>query len=187
MPLYRPSCVPGNYTANMLDTEEALDVFFQACYEAGPDHCAFYDQSPSQISANFDALYDQLKSAPMPVFVDDTTYGILDYTFARQAARSSLYNLFTTTFAGLANGLALAQQGNGSALYALANSPNTFTCDCANVTSTNINSIDALLAVECNDVIIPNRTYAEWQEYYDDAAKVSQLSEVWVGLGMRCS
>ena len=50
----------------MLDTDKALDGFFQACYEAGPDTCAFYDSSPAQISTNFDALFDQLKNAPLP-------------------------------------------------------------------------------------------------------------------------
>ncbi|VDB83327.1 unnamed protein product [Peniophora sp. CBMAI 1063] len=176
----------GNFTASMLDTDKALDVFFQACYEAGPDTCAFYDSSSAQISTNFDALFDQLKNAPLPVFVNETTYGIVDYSTARQFARASLYNLFGQTFSALSEGLAAAQQGNGSVLYALGGSPNTFTCDCANATRTN-NAVDGLVAIECNDAVIPQRTYDQWQEYYEDAANVSKLSEVWVGLGMRCS
>ena len=169
----------------MLDTDAVLDVFFQTCFEAGPERCAFYDSSPSKISANFDALYESLKTAPLPIFVDETTYGILDYSTARQFARNALYSPYDS-FPAYAGALAQLQQGNGSALYALAGTQNTFSCDCANVTNPE-NGIDSLTAVGCNDAIIANRTFEQWVEYYEAAANVSKLSEVLVGAAMRCS
>ncbi|KZV71960.1 alpha/beta-hydrolase [Peniophora sp. CONT] len=175
----------GNYTANMLDTDAALDTFFQTCYEAGPDRCAFYDSSPSRISDNFDAFHEQLKTSPLAVFNDDKSYGILDYTTARQFAREMLYSPFSS-FPAYAEALALAQKGNGSALYALTGISNSFTCDCVNTTNPE-NGVDALLAIGCNDAVIPDMTNAEWEQYYETAANVSKLSEVWVGLAMRCS
>lgn len=169
----------------MFDTDAALDTFFQTCYEAGPDRCAVYDSSPSRISDNFDAFHEQLKTSPLPVFNNDKSYGILDYTTARQFAREMLYSPFSS-FPAYAEALALAQKGNGSALYALAGTPNSFTCDCANVTNPE-NGVDALIAIGCNDAVIPGMTNAEWEQYYETAANVSKLSEVWVGLAMRCS
>ena len=115
----------------MLDTDAALNVFFEACYEAGPDRCAFYDSSPARISANFDALHERLRIAPLPVFVNETSYSILDYSTARSYARLSLFTPYAD-FPAFAEALAQLQQGNGSVLYALAGTPNTFSCDCAN-------------------------------------------------------
>ena len=115
----------------MLDTDAVLDVFFQTCFEAGPERCAFYDSSPSKISANFDALHERLRIAPLPVFVNETSYSILDYSTARSYARLSLFTTYAD-FPAYAEALAQLQQGNGSVLYALAGTPNTFSCDCAN-------------------------------------------------------
>ena len=92
----------------MLDVDAALDVFFQTCYEAGPDHCAFYDNSPAQISSNFDSFYKSLKTAPMPIFIKGTTYGLLDYSTARSYARAAMYTPYST-FPAFAEALALAQ------------------------------------------------------------------------------
>ena len=61
-----------------------------------------------------------------------------------------------------------------------------FTCGCVNATEED-NAVDALITVGCNDGIVPNRTLEQWGEYYDNAASVSKLSEVWVGIAMRCS
>ncbi|KZV71961.1 hypothetical protein PENSPDRAFT_576805, partial [Peniophora sp. CONT] len=175
----------GNYTASMLDTDAALDTFFQTCYEAGPDRCAVYDSSPTRISDNFDAFHEQLKTSPLPVFNNETSYGILDYTTARHFARVMLYTPFSS-FPAYAEALALAQKGNGSALYALAGTPNSFTCNCANATNPD-NSVDALIAITCNDAVMPDMTIADWEQYYAAAAHVSKLSDVYVGLSMRCS
>ena len=96
----------GNVTADLLDTDKAVDVFFDACYEAGPELCAFYDSSPEQISANLDALYDALKVAPVPALISESSFGVVDYGMLKDLIRNVVYSPYQY-FPALAQGLAL--------------------------------------------------------------------------------
>ncbi|VDC03622.1 unnamed protein product [Peniophora sp. CBMAI 1063] len=174
----------GNVTANLLDTDKAVNVFFQACYEAGPDLCAFYDSSAKQISANLDALYEQLKEAPIPVLINEASFGFVDYGMLRGIIRDVVYFPYQY-FPFLAQGLALLQQGNGTAFFEFAGTTSTFSCDCANSTNPD-NGIDALLTVGCNDAPVQNYSVSEWQSQFDTAAGVSEYAEVYFGLALRC-
>jgi hypothetical protein len=174
----------GNVTANLLDTDKAVDMFFQSCFEAGPDLCAFYDSSPEKISANLDALYEQLKIAPMPAN-DGTNYGVVDYGFLRHTLREFSYSPYQT-FQPLAEGLALLAQGNASLLFSLNYVPlESNPCSCG-TSDPDINTVDALFAISCNDGDVQNRTLEQWEGVFDAAANVSAYSEVFTGLSMRC-
>ncbi|VDC03757.1 unnamed protein product [Peniophora sp. CBMAI 1063] len=174
----------GNVTVNLLDTDKAVDVFFQACYEAGPELCAFYDSSAEQISANLDALYEQLKVAPIPALVNEASFGVVDYGMLRDLIRNVVYTPYQL-FPILAQGLALLQQGNATAFFEFASTTSSFSCDCAKSTNPE-NTIDALLTVACNDSPVQNYTVSEWQSRYDAATDVSEYADVYFGLSMRC-
>jgi hypothetical protein len=174
----------GNITAELLDTDKAVDTFFQSCFEAGPDLCAFYDSSPEKISANLDTLYEQLKITPMPAN-DGTNYGIFDYGLLRHTIRGLAYSPYQT-FQPLAEGLALLAQGNASLMFSLGYTPLLNNpCSCG-TSDPNINGLDALLTIACNDADAQNRTLEQWDEVYNAAANVSAYGEVLVGFGMRC-
>jgi hypothetical protein len=174
----------GNITAMLLDTDKAVDTFFQSCFEAGPDLCAFYDNSPEKISANLDALYEQLKIAPMPAN-DGTNYGVVDYGFLRHTVRALAYTPYQA-FQPLAEGLALLAQGNASLIFSLNNLPlESNPCSCG-TSDPNINENDALLTIACNDAEVQNRTLDQWEDVFNAAANVSAYAEVFSGITMRC-
>jgi hypothetical protein len=174
----------GNVTAELLDTDKAVDTFFQSCFEAGPDLCAFYDSSPQKISANLDALYEQLKIAPMPAN-DSTSYGVVDYGFLRHTIRTLVYTPYQT-FQPLAEGLALLAQGNASLIFSLNHSPlESNPCSCG-TSDPNINGFDALLTIVCNDADVQNRTLEQWEDVFNATANVSAYAEVLSGIAMRC-
>jgi hypothetical protein len=174
----------GNITAELLDTDKAVDTFFQSCFEAGPDLCAFYDSSPEKISANLDALYEQVKVAPMPA-IYGTNYGIVDYGFLRE----TIYSLVATpyqSFQLLAEGLARLAQGNASLVFALNDSPlESSPCNCW-TSDPSINEVDAELTIICNDADVQNQTLEQWEDVFNAAANVSAYSEVLAGVYMRC-
>ncbi|KZV76859.1 hypothetical protein PENSPDRAFT_622357 [Peniophora sp. CONT] len=174
----------GNVTSNLLATDKAVDVFFQACYDAGPELCAFYDSSPKQISANLDALYESLKVAPVPALISETSFGVVDYGMLRNLIRNVVYSPYQL-FPVLAQGLALLSQGNGTAFFEFAGTTSSFSCDCAS-SSNPENTIDALLTVACNDAPVQNSSVSEWQSQYDAATDVSEYADVYFGLIMRC-
>jgi hypothetical protein len=175
----------GNISASFLQTDEAIGVFFQSCFEAGPERCAFYDSSPEKISANLDAIYEQLKVAPMAAF-DAKNYGIVDYGLLRALMRSSAY-FPTSSFGPLADALALLSNGNASAVFSLGNLPLVNSpCNCSGEDPTT-NGFDAFVSIWCNDAVTFNNTVEEWQEYYEEAASVSAYADVWAGTYMRCS
>ena len=178
------TCMQGNVSGNLLDTDKAVDVFFNACYEAGPELCAFYDSSPEQISANLDALYDALKVAPVPALISESSFGVVDYGMLKDLIRNVVYSPYQY-FPALAQGLALLEQGNGTAIFEYAGTTSTFSCDCASSTNPE-NTIDALLTVACNDSPAQNYSVSEWQDQYDSAAEVSAYADVYFGLTMRC-
>ncbi|KZV74674.1 hypothetical protein PENSPDRAFT_681844 [Peniophora sp. CONT] len=174
----------GNVTFNLLDTDKAVDVFFQACYEAGPELCAFYDTSPEQISANLDALYESLKVAPVPALISESSFGVVDFGMLKDLIRNIVYTPYQL-FPTLAQGLALLRQGNGTVIFELASTTSSFTCDCASSPDPE-NGIDALLTILCNDIPPQNYTVSEWQSQYDAATDVSDYADVYFGLAMRC-
>lgn len=100
----------------ILDTDKVLQAFFDSCFDAGPSECAFYKPSPEAISRNLNKLYDITKTRPFPVFLNASSYGIVDYNFLRNSVFQSLYfpNLYFST---LANVLAELSKGNAEPLW----------------------------------------------------------------------
>jgi hypothetical protein len=97
------------------DTDKTMQDFFDHCYAAGPDNCAFYASSPSEIEASLNKIYDSLRSQPLPVFSGDT-YGVLTYDQLRGTILGALY-FAQASFPILAQGLAELQAGNGTGIF----------------------------------------------------------------------
>ena len=133
----------GDVTPSLQDTDKAVQTFFDACYQSGPERCAFYDSSPEKISENLHAIFDQLIVQPMPAF-NGTDYGLFDYNLLHSFIRQAAYGPYST-FPELAEGFAQIAKGNASYFFSISHQPNTFNCDC-NKTSPN-NTIDAQTAV----------------------------------------
>ncbi|KAL0067808.1 hypothetical protein AAF712_005248 [Marasmius tenuissimus] len=86
------------------DIESTLKWFFTSCKEAGPEACAFYEDSVEAMEAKLNGIYTSLINAPIPV-VTNGSYGLVDYRLTHYSMLSLLYTPFAS-WRELAKGLA---------------------------------------------------------------------------------
>lgn len=90
------------------DADQALDEFFQLCFLAGPDRCAFWYSSPTLIREAFLDIDNRIHLSPVP-----TRDGIFDWTDFREFVIQSIRSPKSFFAGGLDVGLAAAIR-NGS-------------------------------------------------------------------------
>ncbi|KAK7468238.1 hypothetical protein VKT23_002747 [Stygiomarasmius scandens] len=134
------------------DADKAMQAFFDGCHAAGPEACPFYASSSSEIAANLDAIYDSLRSQPVPVFTGDT-FGILTYDSLRQAVFNAVSSPYTQ-FKALATGLAELSNGNGTTIFQMI----------FDATDAAVDEIQAFVAIFCSDTDLPDPTISDLQE-----------------------
>ena len=69
------------------DADLALDNFFQACHEAGPDSCAIWANGTEAVRKRFLKADRQLLDSPLPV----ASYGLLKWPSWRSGVYNALY------------------------------------------------------------------------------------------------
>ncbi|THV01226.1 alpha/beta-hydrolase [Dendrothele bispora CBS 962.96] len=121
----------------MVDTDKAMQAFFDGCHSAGPEACAFFNSSPSQIEANLEAIYDSVCTQPVPVFSGET-YGVITYDALRLVVVGALQS---ANFPMLAAGLAELSTGNGTAIYQMF----------AEGLSETVAVTESMIAIKCSD------------------------------------
>ncbi|KAJ6546128.1 hypothetical protein B0H10DRAFT_2243789 [Mycena sp. CBHHK59/15] len=146
----------SNATNMMVDVNGSLQAFFDGCNKAGPDICPFYAPSPSEIAAKLDALTSSVKEQPLPVVTPDS-HGRVDFNFLRN-----------TIFA-LAN-------GNATVLYTQIPEI-SFECQ-TSPPPFHLNNFEAYMVIACSDPVPVNDTVAQLDEYWLNAARVSQFSDL---------
>ncbi|KAF5361716.1 hypothetical protein D9758_007284 [Tetrapyrgos nigripes] len=146
------------------DADKTMQAFFDGCYSAGPENCAFYASSPAEIEANLNDIYDSLRSQPMPVFSGDT-YGVLTYDQLRSLIFGVLY--FPTNFPFLAQGLAELQAGNATSFY------QAFLAGVASEDA----AVEAPVAIHCSDAEPLNLTATDMREY------MGNINSTFAGMG----
>ena len=70
------------------DADLALNYFFQACHDAGPDACAIWSQSTKGIRKHFHEADQRLYNAPLPV----PGYGLVKWPLWRSGVYNALYS-----------------------------------------------------------------------------------------------
>jgi hypothetical protein len=113
-----------------------MDLFFEACVDAGPDACALHAAAASTIKARVANITAQLKSRPLPV-VSDHSYGLVDYRLLRELLFHFLYAPYGVaprpTAQSLSVALVAVEAGDGRPLWELVagDQPN-IVCPCDN-------------------------------------------------------
>ncbi|THV00205.1 alpha/beta-hydrolase [Dendrothele bispora CBS 962.96] len=123
------------------DIDKAMQTFFDTCHSAGPQACAFYDSSPSQIEANLEAIYDSVRKQPIP-YVSGDTFSIITYDVLRETILLVLR--MQELFPGLAAGLKGLSTGNGTSIFQLIN-------ELLAPPSEAGPTAESLIAIECSD------------------------------------
>ncbi|KAK1221312.1 hypothetical protein PQX77_015884 [Marasmius sp. AFHP31] len=134
------------------DTDKTLEWFFQSCKDAGPQSCAFYEDSTEAMNIKLQEIYTRLNEDPIPVRTNES-YGVVDYSFLRYPALiNGLY--YPATWPILAKGLQDLTEGDGSLLWrfgSLFKDP-VFECDCSDSTAHPVETeSESTVAYICND------------------------------------
>ncbi|GAA5900239.1 hypothetical protein JCM8208_002061 [Rhodotorula glutinis] len=108
--------------SGMHDTRKVIEGFFSSCAESGPLGCAFArDKSTAKsLEERYDALLERLRDEPMPVGKSAVGPGVLSASDVQYTMFHSLYA--PKTWPHLSQLLADTERGNGSDLFAAANS-----------------------------------------------------------------
>ncbi|KAK7468368.1 hypothetical protein VKT23_002884 [Stygiomarasmius scandens] len=137
----------------MVDSDKAMQAFFDSCHSAGPETCAFYASSPAEIEANLETVYDTVRTQPVPVFSGDT-FGVITYDALRMVVVGALQQP-ANTFPQLAAGLAELSTGNGTIIYQLF----------AQAFSENLDITESMIAIECSDADPLNDNASQLENY----------------------
>ncbi|KAF9264483.1 alpha/beta-hydrolase [Marasmius fiardii PR-910] len=109
-----------DWSVQYTDADKSFQLFFDGCFEAGPDKCPFYDSSSDKIKQNVLDLLESVRLNPVPVYQGPTNpYGIIDYSglkIALQQATRQPYDPISG-FLTLAQGLRDLKSGNGSTIF----------------------------------------------------------------------
>ncbi|KAK7040318.1 hypothetical protein VNI00_009786 [Paramarasmius palmivorus] len=167
-----------------LDTDKALNWFFKDCHNAGPEVCAFYDTSPEAMWERLNRLYESIIRSPVAVRTE-TSYGLVDYEFLRQAIFLDLDSPFAL-WPALATGLADLEAGNGTAIWKTLEEP-PFRCSCDPTEyafEDNFPEVELVLVCNDGDVVPPSLEEAE--RHYKESVMISGWNSLYATMRISC-
>lgn len=177
----------GTQASSLVRTDAGLHAVYQACVDAGPSECAIHEASVDKISARVDAIFNNLKRRPIPVFVNESsgtgTYGLMTYKLVHSLFFSFLYSPYlgppNATLATVA--LRALEQGDPSLFWAFAGaSQGSLTCNGTTFPLPPIfASSEAERTILCVDTDPVDGTIDELEAYFDGQAKISQFADTW--------
>ncbi|KAK1231289.1 hypothetical protein PQX77_005604 [Marasmius sp. AFHP31] len=172
------------WLTGLKDIDITLKWFFTSCKEAGPESCAFYEDSVEAIEAKLNGIYDSLIKAPIPVETD-VSHGLVDYTLVHYTVLTKLYTPFES-WRVLAEGLAGLAEGNGTAFYNLVATP-MFECNCDPAVNDLAPVIESLNVYYCNDgdVVPPDVEFA--RAHYKESTDFSSFGSIWASFRIACA
>ncbi|KAK7040317.1 hypothetical protein VNI00_009785 [Paramarasmius palmivorus] len=173
-----------------LDTDKALRWFFEDCYHAGPDVCAFHASSVEAMEDRLNRLYGSIIEAPVPVRTN-TSYGLVDYEFLRQTIFLALAEPFALNepflrWPALGTGLADLEAGNGTILWEMMEEP-PFKCSCdpsEYVFETNFEEAEFAFVCNNGDVVPPSLEDAK--KHYDESLEISGWNSLYASMRIQC-
>ncbi|KAL0059019.1 hypothetical protein AAF712_014257 [Marasmius tenuissimus] len=136
-----------NWLSFTEDTDKTLQWFLQSCKDAGPQSCAFYEESTDAMNNKLQEVYKRLNKDPIPARTNES-YGVIDYGFLHPVVNAGMYS--PAIWPILAQGLQDLTEGDGSVLWSLFGRP-LFECGCDPNEHTLESNLDSMVAYICND------------------------------------
>ncbi|KAJ7858726.1 TAP-like protein-domain-containing protein [Mycena leptocephala] len=151
------------------------------------ERCAFYAPTPEAISRNLTALYESLRTRPIP-FRTPSSYGLIDLNLIRLSVFVSLYQP-QPLFSLLAEALAALARGEvpGSQLLDLFPKPAAFECSCDPTYHQFEAVLDSQVAIICNDGRAIPSGFDEAEKHYQNMVKKSGWGSLLASLRIMCS
>ncbi|KAL0572295.1 hypothetical protein V5O48_009661 [Marasmius crinis-equi] len=172
------------WMTGLKDTTKTLHWFFNSCKEAGPESCAFYEDSVEAMEAKLNDLYAAVIEAPVP-FRTDKNYGVVDYSFLHQSVLSVLYA--PSNYPRLAEGLQGLVERNGTALVTLVADVFPFECDCEGNKYEFAPNGESLTTYICNDGEAVPPGLEEAKAHYQESVDFSPFGSIFASFRISCS
>ncbi|KAL0564779.1 hypothetical protein V5O48_017258, partial [Marasmius crinis-equi] len=166
------------------DIPKTLHWFFNSCKEAGPESCAFYEDSMEAMEAKLNDLYASVIKSPVP-YRTDRNYGLVDYSLLHQSVLSGLYS--PGIYPKLAKALQDLVEGNGTALATVEGDIPPFECDCEGNKYEFAPNLDSLPAFMCNDGEAVPPGLEEAKAHYQESVDFSSFGSIFGSFRISCS
>ncbi|KAL0569858.1 hypothetical protein V5O48_012099 [Marasmius crinis-equi] len=168
-----------------LQIEETVQWFFRSCKEAGPESCAFYEDSVEAMEDKLNGIYTSLIEKPIPMQTNLSS-NIIDYGYLRNTLVVALYD--PSKWRLYAAALQQLSQGNATAYYSILDAPD-FQCDCESDPSKyEFEHVkDALIGYICNDGDEVPREFEEAQAHYQASTEFSSFGSYFASFRISCS
>ncbi|KAJ6558045.1 TAP-like protein-domain-containing protein [Mycena capillaripes] len=170
------------WSNNLLDADEALQTFFDGCVAAGPQRCAFYASTPEAISKNLSALYESIRTRPVPVRMNPWSYAVVDLSLLRFFIFRFL--LWPRAFFPLMADF-LAAITHGEVFETMfPNETLECPCDAAHIFWP---VWDPYVAIICNDGHAVPSEFDEAENHYQNMSKMSSWGSYLASMRIMCS
>ncbi|KAF7360212.1 hypothetical protein MVEN_00750000 [Mycena venus] len=173
------------WSNNLLDADKALQTFFDGCAAAGSAGCGFHASTPEAISENLTALYEHVRTRPVPVRTP-LCYGLVDFDCLRQTVFDALYGP-QLTFSPLADALSALASGDGSLIFGLLESSPPYECSCDPTEHQFDNILDSQMAILCNDGRAVPSGFDEAEKHYQKMVKTSSWGSLIASIRIMCT
>lgn len=174
----------GSGAIDLVDAEKVMESFYTGCAKAGPENCPFHASDAATIRSNLEALYEKLRTQPVPVVTSDAI-AIIDHAFVRIAVWTALHYPFDL-FKPLSAGLAALAAGDGSIMFSLFGAPSAeLFCDAKAHTDDVV--FEGTFTLVCNDYVPFSNDINDSKKALEEMAKVSQFADTWAQLRIGCS
>ncbi|OQO04653.1 hypothetical protein B0A48_09575 [Cryoendolithus antarcticus] len=176
------------WTANLVDTEKDMDLFYYHCARVGYPACALASDghnTASAVKARTLNITQSLLHKPLPVVGLDAE--VITYSDVRNLIFLALYSP-TRLFAPMAKLLADLEKGDGTVFALVLRAAHTYDCGSGGETGgASIISRDPLQAIACTDGDSQSLSRAEFEDYSADLAQRSPtIGSFWSSVRMNC-
>ena len=172
----------GTWLANLQDADRALGTFFEYCFEAGLESCAFASEALEEIATRFQTILSGLKENPVAVPPSETRGPeIITYSDIHKFTMASLYSPMDI-FPPLAQILADLAEGNGT-------SAADFKADVRKKNYKEGNMREAQSAILCSDgEDMRGMSKVEYRKYWETLENQSLfLGDEWPIIRLPCA
>ncbi|KAK6442450.1 hypothetical protein LTR95_001322 [Oleoguttula sp. CCFEE 5521] len=176
------------WTANLVDTEKDMDLFYYHCARVGYPACALAGEghnTASAVKGRTLNITQSLLHNPLPVV--GTNAEVITYSDVRNLIFLALYSP-TRLFAPMAKLLADIGKGDGTIFALVLEAAHTYSCRSDKESGgASIISRDPLQAIACTDGDPQSMSREEFEDYSADLAQRSPtIGSFWSSVRMNC-
>ncbi|KAL0064101.1 hypothetical protein AAF712_008961 [Marasmius tenuissimus] len=168
------------------DTGKTLRWFFASCLEAGPESCAFYENSVEAMESKLNDIYASVIRSPIPV-EGSISNGVVDYSYVRGLLFVSLYQPFAL-WPNLAKALQDLKGGNATTIWSgVHEEVPPFECDCDLSKYEFEHLPEGLMGYICGDGDAVPPDFESAQAHYNASVKYSSFGSFFASFRISCN